>query len=92
LSRLPAQHSGTIVATAPLAYLVDTLELNSDPTNWWIFSPAGLARLMKRCGWNIAASTINFDASVQVDQRDERMFVHCRRVANYRDLTRHHHF
>jgi len=92
LSRLPAQHSGTIVATAPLAYLVDTLELNSDPTNWWIFSPAGLARLLKRCGWNIAASTINFDASVPVDQRDERMFVHCRRVANYRDLTKHHHF
>ena len=92
LSCLPAQHSGTAIAKAPLAYLVDTLELNSDSTNWWIFSPAGLTRLLKRCGWNVIASTIIFDATIPIDHRDERMFVQCRRVANYRDLTRHHHF
>lgn len=92
LSRLPAQHSGAAVAEAPLAYLVDTLELNSDPTNWWIFSAAGLTRLLKRCGWTVVASTVLFDASIPIAERDERMFAQCRRVANYRDLGKHHHF
>ena len=92
VSCLPAQHSGANVAKAPLAYLLDTLELNSDPTNWWLFSPAGLTRLLKRCGWNIVVSKIFFDASVPIDERDERMFAQCRRVENYRDLGRHHHF
>jgi len=92
LTALPAQHSGTPVAGAPIAYLVDTLELNSDSTNWWIFSPAGLTRLLKRCGWTVVASTVVFDATLPADQRDERMFASCRRVANYRDLGKHHHF
>jgi len=92
MSCLPAQHAGTTIAKTPIAYLVDTLELNSDSTNWWIFSPAGLKRLLKRCGWDVVASTIVFDATIPIDQRDERMFAQCRRVANYRDLTRHHHF
>jgi tRNA (mo5U34)-methyltransferase len=92
LSCLPAEHSGLAVATAPIGYLVDTLELNGDSTNWWIFSPAGLTRLLKRCGWTMVASTIIFDASVPIEERDERMFVQCRRVVNYRDLTKHHDF
>jgi len=92
LSALPAEHSAITVANAPIAYLVDTLELNSDSTNWWIFSPAGLTRLLKRCGWTIIVSTILFDATVPVEQRDERMFMLCRRVVNYRDLGKHHHF
>ena len=80
---------------ASVAYLVDTLELNADPTNWWIFSPAALTRLLKRCGWTtIAART--FGAVDEGDpvaaQRDERMFVFCERVANYAELTAHHHF
>lgn len=92
LTALPAEHSGVPVANAPVAYLVDTLELNSDSTNWWIFSPSGLTRLLKRCGWTVIVSTIRFDATLPADQRDERMFMLCRRVVNYRDLTRHHHF
>ena len=92
LSCLPPQHSGTSVSKAPIAYLVDTLELNSDSTNWWIFSAAGLTRLLKRCGWTVTASTIIFDATIPIEQRDERMFVQCQRVVNYRDLTRHHNF
>jgi len=92
LSCLPAEHSGAAVAKAPIGYLVDTLELNSDPTNWWIFSPAGLTRLLKRCGWTVTVSRIFFDSAIPVEQRDERMFALCRRVVNYRDLTKHHHF
>jgi tRNA (mo5U34)-methyltransferase len=92
ITQLPQQHAGIAVADAPIGYLVDTLELNHDPTNWWLFSPAGLTRLLKRCGWTALASRIAFDESVPADQRDERMFVHCQRVANYSDLTQHHHF
>jgi 2-polyprenyl-3-methyl-5-hydroxy-6-metoxy-1,4-benzoquinol methylase len=37
----------------PMAYLVDEDELNHDPTNFWIFSEAGLKRLVHRCGWDV---------------------------------------
>jgi tRNA (mo5U34)-methyltransferase len=37
----------------PLAYLVDEDELNHDATNYWIFSEAGLKRLMRRAGWEV---------------------------------------
>ena len=40
----------------PVAYLVDSDELNADPTNYWIFSQAGLARLFHRAGWQIVDS------------------------------------
>jgi SAM-dependent methyltransferase len=92
MTHLPPQYAGIAVRDAPIGYLLDTLELNSDPTNWWLFSPAGLTRLLKRCGWTTVTSTIAFDESVPVEQRDERMFVQCQRVANYRHLTQHHHF
>jgi len=92
MSQLPRQHAGIAVGDAPIGYLLDTLELNRDPTNWWLFSPAALTRLLKRCGWTALASRIAFDESVPADQRDERMFVHCQRVTNYADLTQHHHF
>jgi SAM-dependent methyltransferase len=93
ISRLPATHGATSTVDAPIAYLLDTLELNQDPTNWWIFSPAGLTRLLKRCGWTTLASTIAVDPGATVDgDRDERMFVHCERVSNHADLTKHHHF
>jgi tRNA (mo5U34)-methyltransferase len=92
MTHLPPQHAGIAVRDAPIGYLLETLELNSDPTNWWLFSPAGLTRLLKRCGWTAVTSRIAFDESVPIDQRDERMFVQCRRAANYGDLTKHHHF
>ena len=40
----------------PVAYLVDADELNADPTNYWIFSQAGLTRLFHRAGWQIVDS------------------------------------
>lgn len=39
----------------PVAYLLDELETNQDPTNFWIFSEAGLRRILKRAGWEICA-------------------------------------
>jgi 2-polyprenyl-3-methyl-5-hydroxy-6-metoxy-1,4-benzoquinol methylase len=37
----------------PVAYLLDDGELNSDPTNHWIFSEACLRRLVKKTNWEI---------------------------------------
>ena len=43
------------VMDEPLAYLVDADELNQDRTNFWIFSPEALKRLVTRAGWTIRA-------------------------------------
>ncbi len=43
----------TDVSELPVAYLVDEFETNNDPTNFWIFSEAGLRRILKRTGWEI---------------------------------------
>ncbi len=37
----------------PMAYLVDAGEVNNDDTNYWIFSEAGLRRILKRTRWEI---------------------------------------
>lgn len=37
----------------PVAYLVSPTETNNDSTNFWIFSKAGLLRLLERTGWEI---------------------------------------
>jgi hypothetical protein len=45
--------SGTRMNDEPLAYLLGPTEANNDPTNFWIFSSAGLRRLCERTGWKI---------------------------------------
>ncbi len=37
----------------PIAYLLDATESNNDPTNYWIFTAAGLKRICDRTGWDI---------------------------------------
>lgn len=37
----------------PVAYLLDEREANNDSTNFWIFSDAGLRRVLARTGWQI---------------------------------------
>jgi tRNA (mo5U34)-methyltransferase len=39
------------IRDAPVAYLVDERETNYDSTNYWIFSEAGLRRLLDRTNW-----------------------------------------
>lgn len=59
----------------PVAYLLDELEANNDSTNYWIFSDAGLRRILKRTGWDICdymtvGDTENSDpASAEGDER-----------------------
>ncbi len=37
----------------PIAYLLDATESNNDSTNYWIFTTAGLKRIIDRTGWEI---------------------------------------
>lgn len=59
----------------PLAYLVHPSECNNDPTNFWMFSHAGLRRVLERTGWTVrqymaAGDTVSSDpASAEHDER-----------------------
>ncbi len=61
----------------PVAYLLGPTECNNDPTNFWIFSEAGLRRLFDRTGWEVeawltAGETVDSDPASQ--HGDERAF------------------
>lgn len=43
----------TRIHDLPVAYLLDPGEANQDWTNYWVFSAAGLKRLIERTGWRI---------------------------------------
>ncbi|MBR8830020.1 MAG: hypothetical protein N5P05_003323 [Chroococcopsis gigantea SAG 12.99] len=65
----------TNISSIPMAYLLDDLEANNDSTNYWIFSDAGLRRILKRAGWEIrdyikVGNTEDSDpASLEGDER-----------------------
>ena len=72
------------IGRLPVAYLVGRTELNNDPTNYWIFSPAGVERLAERTGWEIISSLSRGDTSTSVpdsNDGDERMFLLLRSIA-----------
>jgi hypothetical protein len=61
----------------PIAYLLLAHECNNDPTNFWIFSDAGLRRILDRTGWEICdyitvGNTVNSDPVTL--EGDERAF------------------
>ena len=61
----------------PIAYLLGADELNRDDSNFWIFSHAGLKRLIERTHWKVLeyASVGDTRSSTPVGrQRDERVF------------------
>lgn len=62
----------------PVAYLLGPDECNNDPTNYWIFSRAGLERVLDRAGWNVV-NMISFGDTKKSNPRDldhdERAFV-----------------
>jgi tRNA (mo5U34)-methyltransferase len=64
-------------ADVPVAYLVAPTETNDDPTNYWIFSDAGLRRIADRTGWDVldyitVGHTIDSEPAAM--DRDERAF------------------
>ena len=69
---------GRSIMGSPVAYLLDPQESNNDATNYWIFSEAGLNRLVQRAGWNILASKAVGDtitSNPSDAHRDERCFM-----------------
>ncbi len=72
--------SGVAMKNDALAYLLDHRETNNDPTNQWIFSPAGLERIAKRSGWRVL-DQLRFGATtanpVDLD-KDARAFLFMR--------------
>jgi hypothetical protein len=65
------------IGDIPVAYLLGPDECNNDPTNFWIFTDAGLMRILDRAGWEVIASRHVGDTEasdpVQSDH-DERWF------------------
>lgn len=65
----------THLEDVPCAYLVAPTEANNDATNFWMFTNAGLKRLVDRCGWDIEAYVTVGDtddsdpASIDHDER-----------------------
>jgi tRNA (mo5U34)-methyltransferase len=76
--------SRTPVVDLPVAYLVAPDETNNDATNYWMFSPAGLERIVSRAGWSVlerysVGDVIASDPSSP--DHDERAFLLLRSVA-----------
>lgn len=66
---------------APVAYLVAADETNNDATNFWMFSEAGLRRILHRAGWDILdfmtlGNTSDSDPATAAG--DERAFCYLR--------------
>ena len=65
------------LADIPSAYLVAPMETNNDPTNYWMFTEAGLKRILDRCGWELMAWTTVGDtrqSDPATAKHDERAF------------------
>jgi tRNA (mo5U34)-methyltransferase len=66
------------LSDAPVAYLVAPAELNNDPTNYWIFSPMGLRRILERTGWRVLDEVFvghtGGDSDPSSPEKDERGF------------------
>jgi hypothetical protein len=82
-------HTGARIEDEPVAYLLDRREANNDPTNFWIFTAAGLSRLAERTGWSVVASQrvgCTSDSDPVRADRDERIFVLLRSRTRHPEL------
>ncbi|HVU05846.1 MAG TPA: methyltransferase domain-containing protein [Polyangiaceae bacterium] len=63
-------------AEAPVAYLLAPKECNDDATNYWVFSEAGLRRILDRTGWEVREWTTsnNPNSDPATAEGDERAF------------------
>jgi tRNA (mo5U34)-methyltransferase len=94
-TRVAKVMGGALVQDLPLAYLLEKREANSDPTCYWIFSEAGLMRLLRRAGWTVLDKlSVGYqgESSPVDNDKDERIFVYARRVSNFAELLKHHDF
>jgi hypothetical protein len=66
------------IEAEPVAYLLGSREANNDPTNFWIFSQAGLSRILERAGWMITSEWRTgclVDSDPASPEADERIYV-----------------
>ena len=65
---------GDNIQDVPMAYLLADREVNDDPTNFWVFSEAGLRRILERAGWSVLdyTSVGNRTNAIPTDMREER--------------------
>ncbi len=79
------RHDGSDFAEIPAAYLLGPNESNNDATNFWIFTVAGLKRLISRTGWetvDMRSVGDQIHSNPYDADRDERAFAllrSCRR-------------
>lgn len=67
---------GVSMPDEPVAYLLGADELNADPTNFWIFSRAGLERALSRAGWEVLDwATFGAAADASPTGSDQRTFL-----------------
>ncbi len=69
------------VSAFPAAYLLAPDEANNDATNFWIFTDAGLKRVIDRAGWELIGYRTVGDtqhSNPQDNDRDERAFAFLR--------------
>jgi tRNA (mo5U34)-methyltransferase len=59
------------IQDSPMAYLIDVDEVNSDPTNYWMFSQTAFVRLATRCGFQVLGNLCvpNNDLGIGVPDR-----------------------
>jgi tRNA (mo5U34)-methyltransferase len=77
----------TSLRDMPVAYLVDELETNADPTNYWIFSQKGLRTILARARWeicNFATVGRQHDSDPGAPDRDERAYCFARSLLHDR--------
>ena len=78
---------GARIHDLPVAYLLGESESNEDATNYWVFSQAGLRRIVERAGWEVLdylAVGNTTDSDPVSWEGDERAFcLLTSRVADY---------
>jgi hypothetical protein len=66
------------MAQDPVAYLLHPSEANNDPTNYWIFSEAGLRRILDRTGWDLCDyATTGFEQGSDPAHGDRDQRAYC---------------
>ena len=68
----------TDIAHLPVGYLVGPYELNNDPSNYWVFTPAGIERLVNRAGFALLNAIYVGDvegSTPDSSEHDERVFM-----------------
>lgn len=82
--------SAARVENEPIAYLADGREIGNDATNFWIFSAAGLLRILQRTRWAIVStrrSGCTVDSNPIDGEADERMSVLLRSRVHFPQLS-----